>query len=231
MTGTVWNVQVIDADSGEIRSFPDFEVTVGGKEYNLGQIDKEHFVLEFSFKRTSGRKGLKITFGRTENNNYLQWEFGGWDNWDCNLISMQNGRSSVISHRIFHVDEREYRLKLEVEKCHIRTWVNGEKFNDAVYRLPELEELYVAASKDAENGKTILKVVNLTGEEKNVQICLEGTPKKLARAVFLRGHELSQENTFEEPNRIMPEEEEVPVDGNQAEYIFMPHSFTVLVFE
>ena len=231
VTGAVWNVQVIDADSGEIRSFPDFEVTVGGKEYNLGQIDKEHFVLEFSFKRTSGRKGLKITFGRTENNNFLQWEFGGWDNWDCNLISMQNGRSSVISHRIFHVDEREYWLKLEVEKCHIRTWVNGEKFNDAVYRLPELEELYVAASKDAENGKTILKVVNLTGEEKNVQICLEDTPKKQARAVFLRGHELSQENTFEEPNRIMSEEEEVPVDGNQAEYTFTPHSFTVLVFE
>ena len=231
VTGAVRDVQVIDADSGEISFFPDFEVTMGGGEYNLGQIDKEHFVLEFSFQRTSGRKGLKITFGRTENNNYLQWEFGGWDNWDCNLISVQNGRSSVISHRIFHVDEREYRLKLEVEKCHIRTWVNGEKFNDAVYRLPELEELYVAASKDAENGKTILKVVNLTGEEKNVQICLEGTPKKQARSVFLRGHGLSQENTFEEPNRIMPEEEEVPVDGNQAEYTFTPHSFTVLVFE
>lgn len=51
-------------------------------------------------------------------------------NWKPNMLWFDN-------HRILHVDEREYRLKLEVEKCHIRTWVNGEKFNDAVYRLPE----------------------------------------------------------------------------------------------
>ena len=38
---------------------------------------------------------------------------------------------------------------------------------------------------------------NPTGEGKNVQICLEGTPKEQARTLFLRGHGLSRENTFE----------------------------------
>lgn len=229
--GRVFDLSVADGESGSAEHFPDFIVDCGNAEHMIRRVDDQHFVLEFSFQRTAGRKGLKITFGRTDAKNYLQWEFGGWDNWDCNVNAVENGRSSVISHRIFHVEEKEYRLKLEVEGCHIRTWVNGEPFNDTVYRLPELEELYVAASKDEDSGRTIVKAVNLTGEEKRVLVRLDGEPKKTAKAICLKGHSLGEENTFEEPDKITPVEEDVEVSGNEAEYVFGPHSFVVLLFE
>ena len=230
VAGRIWDIAVTDADSGKAEHIPDFDVDTDNAEHVLCRADSRHFVLEFSFRRRAGRKGLKISFGRTDEKNYLQWEFGGWDNWDCNVNRMDNGRGSVISHRIFHVEEKEYRLRLEVDGCHIRTWVNGEKYNDTIYRLPQLEELYVAASKDTDSGRTILKAVNLTGEAKRVLVCLDGDAKKQARAVCLKGHGLGDENTFEEPDKITPSQEMVEICGNEAEYVFAPHSFTVLIF-
>lgn len=230
VAGSVWDVSVTDAEGGVAEHIPDFNVDTDNAEHILTKTDCGHFVLEFSFRRRAGRKGLKISFGRTDEKNYLQWEFGGWDNWDCNVNSVENGRGSVISHRIFHVEDKEYRLRLEVDGCHIRTWVNGEKYNDTVYRLPELEELYVAASKDGESGRTIVKAVNLTGEAKRVLVRLDGDAKRKARAVCLKGHGLGEENTFEEPDKIVPVEEVLAISGNEAEYVFEAHSFTVLEF-
>lgn len=230
--GRVWDVRFLaGGDIGAAEELPGFAVTQDNEEHVLAQTGSRHYSVEFSFRRESGRKGLGILFGRRDERNYLQWEFGGWDNWDCNVVSVENGRSSVISHRIFNVDGREYRLKLEVEGRHIRTWINGELFNDVTYRLPELEELYVAASLDRESGRTILKAVNLTGDEKRVQIRIEGEPKAKMRAVCLQGYGLTDENTFEEPERVVPVERVQKVDGNQVEYCFGAHSFTVLVLE
>lgn len=230
VSGTVKDVRITDLDTGAQSCPADFMVDLQNEEHVLARTDARHFVLEFTFRRSAGRKGLKITFGRTDAGNYLQWEFGGWDNWDCNLVSVENGRNSVISQRLFNVDDREYRLKLEVKGCHIRTWVNGKLHNDAQYRLPELEELYVAASRDEKTKETIVKAVNLTGEEKTVRLYIDGAPKAGGKAVCLKGHGLSGENTFEDPDRITPVEEDFCVRENAADYVFAPHSFTVLRF-
>ncbi len=230
VAGTIRNVRIVNRDTGAQSCPPDFGVDLQNEEHVLARTDARHYTLEFTFRRSAGRKGLKITFGRTDADNYLQWEFGGWDNWDCNLISVENGRNSVISQRLFNVDEREYCLKLEAEGCRIRTWVNGEPYNDAQYRLPELEELYVSASKDGKTGETIVKAVNLTGEEKAVRVCIDGAPKTTGKAVCLKGHGLADENTFEQPERIVPVEETFRICENAADYVFTPHSFTVLRF-
>ena len=230
ISGNIWNVHITDQKSGMEKKPADFAVDTDNEEHILAQMDGQHYILEFSFQRNAGRKGLKIDFGKRDAHNYLRWEFGGWDNWDCNIVSVDNGHSSVISHRIFNVDDREYHLRLEVEGHHIRTWINGEQWNDVVYRLPELEELYVAVSRDSGNGDTILKAVNLTGEKKRVRIGIDGEIKNHVRAVCLKNHGLTEENTFDEPERIMPVEEMLDMAGQETEYVFDEHSFTVLIF-
>ena len=231
IVGEINNVHITNLDEELRTEMSDFAVNEDNAEYHLVHLNCRHYILEFSFKRTAGKKGLKIFFGKRNADNYFCWEFGGWDNWDCNVVSAENRKSSVISHRIFSVDEKEYHLKLEVDGCHIKTWINSEKFNDTVYRLPELEELYIAASKDKKNGTTILKAVNLTGDEKKVKLCIEGSTKKHLRVISLKGHGLTEENTFDKPDNIVPAEEEKDLNGNEIEYAFEPHSFSVLVFE
>ena len=229
VAGRIWDVVVTDVDTGEVIKVDDFEVDLDNHEEFLADINSKHYTIEFSFKRSAGRKGLKIFFGKTENT-MVQWEFGGWDNWDCNISTFVNGRNSAISHRIFHVEDIEYRLKLEVTGRRIQTWVNGVQWNDTVDRLPELEELYVTASIDEDTGKTYLKAVNLTGEEKEVQINLTGEEKKQVEIISFTADSLAAENTFENPDRVVPKSSMAEVKDNQLVYTFPAHSVTVLAY-
>lgn len=225
--GKIWDVTYTTA--GEIKKLSDIDIT-DNTEHILHKVEQDaQYSLEFKFKRSAGRKGLKIFFGVTDNSR-VQWEFGGWDNWDCNIMSIVNGRGSTISHRIFHVEDIEYTLRLEVNGRGIKTYVNGVLYNDTVDRLPELEELYVTAATDEETGNTILKVVNLTGEAKEVQLVLEGEEKHLAFVNVLRGHALTEENEMDKPEKISPVTEKQILLDNTLNYTFAPHSVTVLVF-
>ena len=225
--GRIWNMTLTDHDTGRGMAMDDFAIDLSNRENVLADIKSRHYAVDFSFLRSAGRKGLKITFGRN-GNSMVQWEFGGWDNWDCNITSIVNGKGSTISHRIFHVEDTEYRLKLEVDGRRIRTWINGVRWNDTVDRLPELEELYLAASVDRDCGKTYLKAVNLTGEDRTVTVKLTGQARKKVEILSLTADSLAAENTFEQPDRVVPAADERDVTENRLEYTFPAHSVTVM---
>jgi len=229
--GKIYNVKVTDNNTGNVVTVPEFDVFTDNKETFIADVNSNSYTLEFNFKRSKGRKGLKIFFGKTDDKNSLVWEFGGWDNWDCNISSIVNGRGSAISHRIFHVQDIEYTLKLEVNGRNIKTYINGEMWNDTTDRLPELEELYITSSVDSVTKEVILKVVNLTGDEKKVQIVLEGDAKTSAMVESLKGYALDAENSLDEPDKVKPVKEELKVVENSLEYTFAPHSVTVAVFK
>ena len=128
------------------------------------------------------------------------------------------------------MEEKEYFLELEVNGRNIKTWVNGMLYNDCTDRLPQLEELYIAASVEKQSDRTILKVVNLTGEAKDVQILLEGSSKRCVDVYYLQNYGLDETNTFENSERIVPQHEEMAVVRNTLEYRFEPHSLTIFSF-
>ncbi|MDO4292886.1 MAG: alpha-L-arabinofuranosidase C-terminal domain-containing protein [Eubacteriales bacterium] len=239
IAGRIRNVAFVSYGPDKKLEIADFDVSEDNCEIRLADSDAEGFDLEFDFCRTAGRKGLKIFFGKKGEGNFVEWEFGGWDNWDCNLSSVCNGRASTISHRIFRVEDRDYRLRLEVRGRRIRTYINGELYNDATYRMPELEELYLAASRDGE--KTILKAVNLTGEAKKVMIRFEEQKQKnathktvevrRAEVTELKENALTAENTFEYPDTVVPHTRQTVVRGNELEWEFAEHSMTVITVE
>lgn len=229
--GRIWDVKVTDFNTGDVMELHDIQIDRDNLENLLMDIESIHYKVSFRFRRTAGRKGLKIYFGERDEKNRLVWEFGGWDNWDCNLTSCYAGRGSSISQRLFHVEDIEYFLELEVEERRIRTWVNGVLYNDTVDRLPELEELYVTASVDRGSDRTILKVVNLTGEEKEVLLSLDGPEKSSVQVTCLKGHGLDETNSFENPDNITPQTERFSVSENEMSYSFSPHSVTILSFE
>ena len=227
--GRIWDLKLTDHTTGAVTQLPELAITTENLENVLGSIDSSDYTLEFHFQRTAGRKGLKIFFGENEKGDKIQWEFGGWDNWDCNLTTIYNGRGSTISHRIFHVEDIEYTLRLEIKERHIKTYVNGVLWNDVTDRLPELEELYVTAS--IEQNKTILKVVNLTGEAKDTEILIDGEPKSKVNITSLHDYALTTENTFEQPQNVVPLESTEDYKAEGYNYTFAPHSVTVMVFE
>ncbi len=228
--GKVWDIAFTDLETGEVKKLRSFNISLENEVHNITDADSRHYRLELKFRRSSGRKGFKLLFGKHDDKNHLMWEFGGWDNWDCNLTSMRNGRGSTISHRIFHVEDKEYTLSLEIEGRRIRTYVNGKLYNDTWDRLPELEEIYVAASKE-DCGRVIVKAVNLTGEGKKTRIMLEGSTKRSAVCHSLKNCSLLAENTLDEPDKVVPVTEQLVISDNAVDYDIPPHSVNVLVFE
>ncbi len=213
---------IVKAD-GKTINVDDINVKPDNKEYNIADIwNAEEYSIEFSFKRTSGRKGLKICLGKKEKENtFILWEFGGWDNWDCNIASIVRGRASTISHRIFHVTDEPYKLRVEVSGRRIKTFVNGEMMNNTVDRLPELEELYVSASRD-KDGNLYLKCVNMTGEDKRVMTELKGYSGSVAYGTMLKGG-FTDENTFEE-EKVKPQSFTITVGDEGFMHSFPAHS-------
>ena len=230
IVGKVWDVKLTDKETNACTLIEPFDITKESKDDIIKDIDSTHYELEFKFRRSEGRKGFKLLFGKCDEKNYIMWEFGGWDNWDCNISRFKNGRASTISHRIFHVTDEEYTLRLEIEGRRIRTYVDGILYNDTVDRLPQLEEIYVCASKDM-NGRTIVKAVNLTGEEKNTVISIAGAYKSRLTVYQLSDCALTEENTFEQPDTIEPKKSVYQVENNEYQYIVKPHSVNILVFE
>lgn len=229
--GRIWDIRIADLVTGQVVESDDITLEENGHNFLLSEAGSSHYRLSFRFQRTKGRKGLKICFGKSDEKNTYLWEFGGWDNWDCNITTICNGRGSTISHRIFHVEDREYFLELEVEDRHIVTRVNGEIYNDVLQGVPELEDLYVTASVEDAGDKTYLKAVNLRGDKKEVEILLEGKERSSAAITVLKGYALTAVNTMEEPDCVVPAEERCEIQDNCLVYTIAPHSVTFFSFE
>ena len=228
IAGRIWDISLVDEISGRSYAISSQELTTENELHDFGKINSDRYTLSFKFRRTAGRKGLKIFFGQKGMDNTLLWEFGGWDNWDCNITSIVSRRGSTISHRIFHVEDKEYELVLKVDGRRITTYVNGELYNDTVDHLPELEELYVSTSIDKVLDKTYVKVVNLTGEDKEVNVELVGKARNYAKVTTLMADDLSLENTFENKDAVKPRTTEFNVDDSTLNYVFKAHSLTVM---
>ncbi len=226
ISGQIRNITVQDFDTGKVMHPDDIDVDPTNRENVLTEIDSSHYVIDFTFQRSFGRKGLKIIFGR-QSESMIQWDFGGWDNWDCNITSIVDGRGSIISHRIFHVEDMEYHLKIEVTGRRIQTFINDVMWNDAVDKLPELEELYLSASIDRQQDRTYLKAVNLTDENKTVKVVLNGVKRYQAQITSLLADNLTAENTFDNPYRVVPVTDVKKIVDNQLEYTFPAHSVSV----
>lgn len=226
--GKIWDVCVTDDVTGEAFGISEIDIAENNELRTIKKLDTDKFTLSFKFRRTAGRKGLKIFFGKKNPSNFLMWEFGGWDNWDCNITSTVSRRGSTISHRIFHVEDIPYELKLVVDGRHITTYINGVLYNDTVDHLPELEELYVAASADKDGKKTFLKVVNMTGEDKSVTLRLLGKERSSARITELSSGDLSASNSLENKDVVVPKMSELPVMKDYLDYTFPAHSVTVM---
>ncbi len=231
ITGKFWDIRLEDYETGTARELTSFDMDMEHQMWELGSTDSGHYRLSFRMLRSSGSKGLRILFGRKNDANQFVWQFGSLENLDCNLNSVYNGRVSCISNRIFHTEEKEYLLQLEVRGREIRTFVDGQPCNHVVDHLPELEELYITASIDRNDGRTIVKVVNLTGDDKETKITLCGIQKHQVEIQTLSGYGLSDKNTFGDPEHIVPRTEWQDVRDNMLNYVFKSHSLTIFSFE
>lgn len=216
-------------DENGTRKIDSFSLKNGGVK-KIGGVNSPYYKIEFTAKRTSGDKGFRLFFAKTDEKNFIQWFIGGWQNQDTEINAQVNGRGSCLDHNIFSVmTGREYRLCLEVNGREIKTYINGREANCAEDKQPAAEELYYTASRD--NNKIYIKAVNVLENEVKAQVCVEEAEKIEAEVTSLSDCPLDAENSFDEPYRVFPRVSRLTAEHNTFEYTFPAHSITVFAVD
>jgi len=78
-------------------------------------------------------------------------------------------------------------------------------------------------------GEVILKVVNASAEEQTAEVRLNGIKKVQgpATAIVLTSESPTDENTLENPTRVVPVTKTVEISGPNFTYTFRPNSLTI----
>lgn len=89
---------------------------------------------------------------------------------------------------------------------------------------------YASATQDEQAGDVILKVVNVTDQAQTASISLQGVTcnGSTAKVTTLSSDKLTNENTLDEPSKIVPVTRSLAVSGSDLSYEFAPYSLTII---
>ena len=152
-----------NADTGEIRSFPDIEMGPRDRGHRLDTIHWSRYSIRMHAQRISGKKGFMISFGQQSEEDQLKLTVGGWQNQDLTLAQIIHGRNSDLSQYLFEVrDGQEYDIAIRVEGRDVTVYVDNQEYQHVHVPALSVQPLYASAVKEGKDW--ILKVVNITGE-------------------------------------------------------------------
>lgn len=224
------HIRLVDEESGRETVFEDTEICAG-KEIVLSGTGASSYRLKCCAKELEGYKGFRIYFGEKTEQDRLCWSIGGWQNQDTSVFETISGRNSELSQYQMNVERgREYELELCVDNRRVRTFIDGKLFHDIEVKPVLAEPLYTGASL-CENGDVIIKAVNVLEQPQKVLLDIRGMKKRealRAKVEEMSGWEKDAENSFSEPDRIVPEEKMCLLNGSETEWTFAAQSVTFI---
>lgn len=210
--GTIWKDSEVyfvgDNVEQYISADPDARVVT--EDILLHTVESDHYIITVKGEMLYGRRGFMLQYGNRDEKNRYQWEIGGWQNMDSALTQDIAGRNSCLTQSSFTVAaDREYELKLEIEGRHLKAYIDGELIHE-IYHVPvKIEPLYTAASVDCQTGDIIVKLVNVQKRPIDTVLHMEGIEQAKGTAYIMSGFALEDENSFAEPLKVSPREEEI----------------------
>lgn len=192
-------------------------------------ISDTTYIYSLKAKKTGGNEGFLIIFGYKDSDNFYWWNIGGWNNTQHAIEKCTNGSKSTVASASGSISSNVwYDIRIEVSPSQVLCYLN----NTLIHTLRSSAEktLYTAASFDGNRNKLYLKVVNpsdlavpasLRFRDKQVVASLEGSVSELSSKSGL------DENSFAEPQKIVPVITSISMNGATVDYTFKPNSLTV----
>lgn len=227
----VWN-----DDTGECVRTADFFLSEQEHEKKLPPITWENYSVTFRFckknggtaENLEGRCSFRLDFAMEDEENRLYFQIDGWQRL-ASLGGVFHGKNCDMGLYHFITEtEKFYECKVTVEKGRISAVIDGIFCGNHVCRMPAPDEIYYSAVKDRE-GNLVVKLANLTETEKEITVDLQET-KKYVEVISMSGFALTDRNSFEEPQRVVPKREAFSLEDSQYRYFIKAHSLAVLRF-
>jgi alpha-L-arabinofuranosidase len=187
-----------------------------GDAIYIGDTDWNNYTLTVDAKILGGNEGFLIPVCVEDAGNNIFWNIGGWSNTvSCLQIVSGGAKSGQVSGTVKNLTLKQnqtYQLKVVVDGANIKCYIDDALYVD--YTKESAEALYETASVD-ENGDIILKLVNTSGNEIEIQTALKNFDaaayESSATVTVLAGESLSDVNSFAEPEKLIPAESSVDV--------------------
>jgi alpha-L-arabinofuranosidase len=191
----------------------------------LGEEDWSDYTLSLKARKLSGNEGFLIVFGR-RGGDRLWWNLGGWGNSQHGIELNQTPVGRPVRGRI--ESDRWYDIKIELTGNRIRCFLDGELVHDVVSNPPQ--KFFAAAGRDEVNNELVIKAINVSSEPQRTEIRIDGAAGVSGRAsaTVLGSAMLDDNNSLDEPRRIIPRTSDIESVSSRFEHEFPPYSLTVL---
>jgi alpha-L-arabinofuranosidase len=191
----------------------------------------ERYTLSLKARKIAGDEGFFIYFGMSDDNRSGYFlNVAGWGNSRTALETLENGRVTSTAPGVAHAlaSDTWYDVRLVVDEHDVELFVDGVSLY--THRNAEKPRRFVVAGYDEERREVILKVINARDEEFAPRIEIAGVARvaREGRVITLAAASLEEENSFEEPLKIVPEESIYSAFSPAFSYRFKPNSFTIL---
>jgi alpha-L-arabinofuranosidase len=183
------------------------------------------YTLTLKARKLDGAEGFIIAFGR-KNGERNWWNIGGWGNIEH---AIEFNQESVGRHMQGRIEtDRWYDIKVELNDRRIRCYLDGQLVHDETALPPK--QFFAVAGVDKSGGDLILKAINLSAEPVNATLNIAGLKRVPieARITVLRSDRLSDNNSLDEPGKVLPTITTISVAGPQFVREFPANSLTVL---
>ena len=203
-----------------------------GKAENIRAITGnkawKDYTLSLKARKLGGAEGFLILFNVENEHAKSWWNIGGWGN-RRHAIEMDGVTCEGVPGRI--ETGRWYDIRIETHGSRIRCYLDGKLIHDVVHH--PMKSLYAVASRASRTGDVILKVVNVAGEPQPAEIDLQGLGGKVASgtATVLTSADPDDENTLEEPVKVVPATAPLAGAAARFSYCFPANSASVLLLK
>lgn len=211
-------------------------VNGGSVEFDMQLIEKEAPAPAFSIDQKPQKETIapRFIFGaeNTAPDDYFVLNLPQITN-GRQMISMGRAKNNSADHNpgggsLQMENNYWYHAKIVFgKKNEITVYIDGQKVFEQTASAPTGH--YTIAGYDEQTGETIIKVVNATESAYTPNIHLNAqTVATEGEVITLSAQSKQDENTMDEPKRIIPQHNRFKGFGKDFSYTFKPNSFTIL---
>ena len=183
-------------------------------------------------RKLGGAEGFLILFSVKSGEDFVWWNIGGWGNTRHAIEVGSDGGKSIAGKEITGSVEtgRWYDIRVELKGQNVKCYLDGNLIHDLTYDDTAPKSLHVVAGRQISNGDIILKIVNVSKYAVATAMKLKGVASvsPSATSVLLTSSDVRDENSLEEPRKVVPKRLSVDGISENFKYVFAPHSITVL---
>jgi alpha-L-arabinofuranosidase len=184
-----------------------------------------NYTLTLKARKLDGNEGFLVLFQTPDIAHPVWWNLGGWDNTEHSL----QGGGLVEDHAHGSIEtNRWYDIRIELREGAVKAFLDGKLIHQSD-RKP-VATLYAAAGRDRRAGELVLQMVNPFAEPMIVTVKLNGAGKlgDKARTITLTNPDPDAENSFDQPETVVPRQGELSGIASVFTCTMDPYSLTTL---